>query len=91
VVAGEDPSPLQRLMATTDSANGIASRLDFTRWLFLNTDLTVHLHRKPAGEWIAVDAETAIGPEGAGVCSGVLHDRSGPMGRSSQILTVRPR
>lgn len=91
VVAGEDPSPLQRLMATTDSANGIASALDFTRWLFLNTDLTVHLHRRPAGEWIAVDAETAIGPEGAGVCSGVLYDESGAVGRSSQILTVRPR
>jgi hypothetical protein len=52
---------LQRLMATADSANGIASRLDFTHWLFLNTDLSVHLHRRPTGEWFGVDAETVIG------------------------------
>lgn len=91
VVAGEDPSPLQRLMATADSANGIASRLDFSRWLFLNTDLSVHLHRHPTGEWVGVDAETVIGPAGAGVCSAVLHDGSGSVGRSSQVLTIRPR
>lgn len=91
VVAGEEPTPLQRLMATADSANGIASRLDFTQWLFLNTDLSVHLHRQPTGEWFGVDAETVIGAAGAGVCSAALHDRPGPVGRSSQVLTVRPR
>lgn len=91
VVAGEPPTPLQRLMATADSANGIASRLDFARWLFLNTDLTVHLHRQPAGDWVGIEAETTIGPSGAGVCSGILHDETGPLGRSAQVLTVRPR
>lgn len=91
VVAGEDPTSLQRLMSTADSANGIASRLDFTRWLFLNTDLSVHLYRQPDGEWVGVEAESVIGPAGAGVCSAVLHDRAGPVGRSSQVLTVRPR
>lgn len=91
VVAGERPTPLQRLLAAADSANGIGSRLDVGRWLFLNTDLTVHLHRPPAGEWVAVDAETTIGPAGAGVCAGVLHDLDGPVGRSAQVLTVRPR
>jgi hypothetical protein len=91
VVGGEDPSALQRLMAAADSANGIASRLDAREWLFLNTDLTVHLHRAPKGEWTGVDAETVLGPAGAGVCSGVLHDEQGPVGRSAQILTVRRR
>lgn len=91
IVAGEEPSPLQRLMAAADSANGIASRLDGQQWLFPNTDLTVHLHRAPAGEWTAVDAETVVGPAGAGVCSAVLHDTRGPVGRSAQVLTIRPR
>lgn len=91
VVAGEEPSSLQRLMAATDSANGIASRLDFTSWWFLNTDLTVHLHRPPTGDWTGIDAETTIGPTGLGTCSAVLHDAAGAVGRSAQALTVRPR
>lgn len=91
VVAGEDPSPLQRLMAAADSANGVAARLDAREWLFLNTDLTVHLHRAPRGEWTGLDAETVLGPAGAGVCSAVLHDETGPVGRCAQILTVRHR
>lgn len=91
VVAGEEPTPLQRLLAVVDSANGIAAPLDIGTWLFLNTDLTVHLFRQPAGEWMGVQAETTIGPDGIGVCSAVLHDERGPVGRSAQILTVRRR
>lgn len=91
VVAGEEPSPLQRLMAVADSANGVAAPLDIDRWLFLNTDLSVHLFRQPKGEWIGLDAETTIGPDGVGLCSSVVHDERGPVGRTAQILTVRAR
>jgi hypothetical protein len=91
VVEGEQPSPLQRLFAVADSANGIAGPLDLRRWMYLNTDLTVHLHRDPAGEWTGVDAATTVGPSGAGVCSAVLHDTAGPVGRAAQVLTIRPR
>ena len=56
LVAGEEPSPLQRLAVVADSGNGAASPLDLREWLFVNTELTLHLHRAPQGEWIAVDA-----------------------------------
>jgi hypothetical protein len=91
VVAGEAGTPLQRLCAIADSANGVASRLDVRHWLFINTDLTLHLHRQPAGEWFALDAESVIGPTGAGSTSSVLHDLSGAVGRGAQSLLVRPR
>ncbi|HEY8373148.1 MAG TPA: thioesterase family protein [Pseudonocardiaceae bacterium] len=91
LVAGEEPSPLQRLLTVADSASGVSSRLDIHRWLFVNTELTVHLHRRPVGEWIGMDAETVIGPGGVGLATSVLHDSTGPVGRSAQSLLVRGR
>jgi hypothetical protein len=91
VVAGEEPSGLQRLLAVADSASGVSSKLDIRRWLFINTDLSVHLHRQPRGEWVGLDADTVIGPAGAGVATSVLHDREGAIGRTTQCLLVRPR
>lgn len=91
VVEGEEPSPLQRLAALADSANGAAAPLDARHWLFVNTDLTLHLHRPPVGEWMAVDASTVVGPTGMGTASAELHDEAGHAGRSAQALVVRPR
>ncbi|HTK66988.1 MAG TPA: thioesterase family protein [Pseudonocardia sp.] len=91
LVEGEQPSALQRLVTVSDSANGVGARLDVERWLFLNTELTVHVHRAPVGEWIGVDARTVIGPSGLGTVSAQLHDLDGHTGRATQALTVRPR
>ncbi|TCK24265.1 thioesterase family protein [Pseudonocardia endophytica] len=91
LVDGEEPSPLQRLMAVADSANGIAAPLDVRSWFFLNTELTVHLHRDPVGERFGLDAATVVGPSGLGTASAEIHDRDGHVGRISQALTVRPR
>jgi hypothetical protein len=91
LVAGEDATPLQRLCTIADSGNGVSSRLDIRKWMFINTDLTIHLHRQPAGEWFALDAETIVGPTGLGIASSVLHDSQGPIGRAAQSLLVRAR
>jgi Thioesterase-like superfamily len=91
VVAGEQASPLQRLCAIADSGNGVSGRLDIGQWLFINTDLTLHLYREPAGEWIGLDVETTVGPAGSGLAAGAVHDETGPVGRSAQSLVIRPR
>jgi len=91
LVAGEESTPWQRLALVADSANGIGAPLDLRRWLFVNTELTLHLHRPPRGEWIGVDARTAVGPTGLGTASGELFDTAGAVGRSAQALVVRPR
>jgi hypothetical protein len=91
VVDGEQPTPLQRLMVVADCANGAAAPLPITGWLFVNTDLTVHLHRPPVGEWVAVQAETTVGPAGLGTAAALLFDADGQVGRSAQNLVVRPR
>ncbi|PRW65431.1 thioesterase family protein [Actinopolyspora mortivallis] len=86
LVAGERPSPLQRLFAVADCSSGVSSPLPFEQWAFANTDLTVHLSRDPMGEWVGLDAQTAIGPDGAGLTHSTLHDATGPVGRSAQAL-----
>jgi hypothetical protein len=91
LVAGEETTPWQRLALVADSANGIGGPLDVRHWLFVNTDLTLHLHRPPAGEWIGVDASTVVGPTGLGTATGRLFDTGGAVGRSAQNLIVRPR
>ena len=58
LVAGEEPSPLQRTLVAADVGNGISAVLDWRRFLFINVDLTVHLERMPEGEWVCVDAVT---------------------------------
>jgi Thioesterase-like superfamily len=89
LVAGERPTGLQRLLALADSGNGVSNRLNPREWLFINSELTVHLFRDPVGEWMALDATTTIGPTGIGTAYSVLHDESGPVGRGAQALVVR--
>jgi hypothetical protein len=91
LVPDEDPSPLQRVLAVADSGNGISGELDLRQWHFINPELTVHLHREPAGEWICLDATTTISPGGAGLATSVLSDLDGPVGVGAQALLVAPR
>jgi hypothetical protein len=91
VVAGEPISPLTRVLAAADSGNGISNVLDFDTHLFVNPDLTVYLHRYPAGEWVALDARTTLGGGGIGVADTALSDELGPIGRGVQSLFIAER
>jgi acyl-CoA thioesterase len=84
-------TPLQHLLVMTDAASGISAELDWNRATFANVDLLVSLHRPPRGEWVGVDARTVFGGTGAALCSGVLFDADGPIGRSAASLFVEPR
>lgn len=90
LLAGEPISSLASFLALVDTANGIAVQQAPTEWMFPNLDLTVHLHRRPEGEWTGLDATASFGPGGHGLTSTVLHDVAGPVGQAEQILTVRP-
>lgn len=91
LVEGEEPSPLQRVMVAADSGNGVSATLDLERYIFINVDLSVHLHRLPEGEWVGLDAVTLPESEGVGLADSVLHDERGPIGRALQTLLVRER
>jgi hypothetical protein len=91
LVDGEEPSPLQRVLIAADSGNGISSTLDIRRFIFINVDLTVHIHRMPAGEWVCLDALTSPEPTGVGLSDTMLFDERGPIGRACQSLLVAER
>jgi hypothetical protein len=91
IVPGEETSPLLRLVATADFGNGVSAELPFDEYLFINADLTIHLWRRPRGEWIGLDAKTVLMDGGIGTAESVLHDVHGPVGRAVQTLVVQPR
>jgi hypothetical protein len=91
LVAGEEPTPLQRVVAFSDFGNGLSRALDFRTHLFVNTDLTVHLLRYPVGEWVCLDAATSIDSSGIGLADTALYDERGRIGRGAQSLFVARR
>jgi Acyl-CoA thioesterase C-terminal domain/Acyl-CoA thioesterase N-terminal domain len=91
LVAGEDPSPLQRVLVAADSGNGVSATIDWARYVFINVDLTVQLHRLPAGEWVCLDAITIPEPTGVGLADTALFDERGPIGRALQTLLIAER
>jgi Thioesterase-like superfamily len=91
LVEGEAPTPLERLLVAADSGNGVSATLDFERFVFINVDLSVHVHRLPAGEWVCLDAITVPEPSGVGLSDTLLWDERGPIGRAAQTLLVRER
>lgn len=91
LVQGETTSPLQAVMAISDTANGVGARLDHRQWTYLNTDLSVLLFEAPVGPWFGIEAETSVGSTGIAMSSAVLHQPTGPLGRISQNVLVERR
>ncbi len=88
LVDGEAMSPVQRLMTCVDSASGVSAVLDPAGWAFLNTELTVHVLRPPVGDWVCLDAETALSSGTVGLATSRVYDERGLVARSAQALLV---
>jgi hypothetical protein len=89
LVDGELVSPLQRVLLAADGGNGVSAPLDWARFIFINTDLTVHLLRPPEGDWVCLDSVTHV--DGIGMTDTALWDERGRIGRAAQTLLVRER
>ena len=91
LIEGQAVSQAMRAVVAADFSNGTASSLDFRAWTFINADLTVSFARQPVGEWILVDGESWIGPDGTGLAMSRLADRQGYFGRAVQSLVIEKR
>jgi hypothetical protein len=91
LVEDEAPTPLERVLVAADSGNGVSATLDWNRFLFINVDLTVHLHRLPASEWVCLDALTLPEASGIGLADTLLWDERGRIGRAAQTLLIAER
>lgn len=90
LVAGEPVSTAARAIGLLDIANGIAVRAEPTEVAFPNIDLTAHLFALPRGRWLGFDTTVSFSADGLGLTHSIIHDETGPIGSSSQMLTVRP-
>jgi hypothetical protein len=77
------------VLVAADSGNGVSAALDWRRYLFINTDLSVHLLRPPVGDWVCLEAVTHV--DGLGLSDTALWDERGRIGRAAQTLLVRAR
>ena len=91
LVGGEEPTGLQRVLIVADSGSGVSSVLPFESWIFVNTELTVHLAAVPTGEWICLDARTRVDRRGFGLSTSRLFDRERLVAYGAQTLFVAPR
>ncbi len=89
----EEPSPFQRICPIADCGNAVSRNAEPSAEpgaiAFMNTDLTIHLHRTPEGEWFASESVSHWQATGHGMSDSVLHDARGPVGRAVQSLILR--
>jgi hypothetical protein len=91
LILGEEPTPMSRALLVADSGSGVGAALPASGFIFINVDLSVVLPRDPAGEWVLLEASTAVGADGTGLATTRLSDQHGSFGRAWQTLLVAPR
>jgi len=91
LVDDEPTTALQRLTMVVDTANGVGAVLDPRRFVYMNTETTVHLHRAPRGSDFALRARCSVGPDGIGTTTAEIFDADGFVGTSAQLVLVTRR
>ena len=91
LVAGHETSAAERALIVADSGSGVGAALDVREWTFVNSDLTVLLHRHPVGDWVCLDSSTTIDGDGIGCAHTRLSDETGSLGHALATLVVMPR
>ena len=86
LVQGQANSPTSTAIVAGDFSNGLSRLAHPDRWVFMNSDLTVHLARPPESEWIALAGSSRWESTGRGCASSELYDVTGPVGRATQTL-----
>jgi hypothetical protein len=88
LVAGEGPSPFQRLCPIADCGNAIGRNGEVDRFTFLNTDLTIVCHRASTSDWLLSDARAHWYTDGIGLAEARISDEHGPVATALQSLIV---
>lgn len=91
LLPGEGIMPMARSLLLADSGSGLSMVIDPRAYIFINVDLTVVLHRDPAGDWLRLEATTFMGGTGTGMAHTGIGDAAGEAGSATQTLLVSPR
>ena len=91
LVDDESPTGAQHAAIVADAGSGISAVADPRRLVFVNTELSIHLHREPVGDAVWMAARTTIDPHGIGHVHTSLGDAQSGVGAADQTLFVEPR
>jgi hypothetical protein len=91
LVPGVATSPLVHAAMLSDFGNGVSMAADVRRWSFANLDISLHMVRRPVGEWLLVEADAMLQGLGVALSNMTLADRTGPFGKAHQTLFIEPR
>ncbi|MBA3812782.1 MAG: thioesterase family protein [Caulobacteraceae bacterium] len=88
LVEGEDLSPFARAALAADFASPFANAGD-AGLAYINSDVTLYLHRPPAGEWIGMEVVNHHASDGVAIAECWLHDKRGAIGSASAAALAR--
>jgi hypothetical protein len=91
LVPGVATSPVVHAAMLSDFGNGLSRAVDPRTWSFANVDISLHMVRRPVGEWLLADARSMLQGVGVGLTDMTLCDRLGPFARAHQTLFVAAR
>lgn len=90
LIGGVELTPLVRTAGASDYASPASNR-SRPRLPFINADVTLHLSRYPAGDWLGVEVVEHQNAEGVAVGACRLHDLEGPVGMSTVSAVANDR
>ncbi len=82
LIEGVELTPFLRAASSADFANPFANSGD-KGLQYVNTDITLYLHRLPIAEWVGFEVVAHHSSEGIAVGECALYDAKGAFGRSS--------
>jgi hypothetical protein len=82
LVEGVALTPFTRVAVSADFTSPLANRSE-TGLGYINTDVTVYLHRLPVGEWLGFEAINHHASDGVAIGESVLYDVEGAIGSVS--------
>ena len=85
----EEVPGFARICPLADCGNAISRNAEPGPIAFLNTDLTVVLHREPVGDWFGMHSVSHWQSDGLGMSDSLLFDDRGPVGRALQSLIIQ--
>lgn len=89
LLGDECPSAFQSICPLADCGNAFGRNAEPGELTFMNTDLTILLHRDPEGEWLGTQSASYWEPTGIGMADSQLFDFKGSVGRAMQSLVLR--
>jgi len=90
LVEGRPLTPFARVAVSADFASPFANAGD-AGLEFINSDVTVYLHREPATEWIGYEVVNHGSTDGVAIGECFLHDELGPIGTASCAALAQRR